>query len=1014
MFKNIIHLTAAYTAVLFASSLVMAVDFEAFEFNEANFTELQNAVNTNTGNNWSVDIDDLTDSYTDGAGSYRIAKFNDAQADNYLQIANVDPNTSGSRYIVARMSGWDFYDSVPGLGEQIRFDFLDNDTGTSGSTITAQVRIDRNTDPNSGLMELRGTAIGVGSQDIANRATLNTTQNAPFTMVLELNKTSNTYEVFYKDGSNPSQSLGSAPVAPIRNGNSVRFGVWYNFGSDIDEYFAIDRFAVTDTNPLTDLLTLEIDRVTGVMRLINPTGAPLTGLESYSITSASGAIIPANWKPITDNYDRAAGPGDGSVDLDNDWSIDVSTAYEISESVDSGDGGILATNPPVTLSMGSGPWIRSPFEDLEITLNFIGAPSRRANVNFVGNGDKRLPVGDLNGSGTVTVADWTQFISGAETDLSALSPAQAYQQGDLNGDGENNIFDFGLFKDAYEAANGLGAFEAMLAGVPEPSCLLLFGAGTALLITRRRRIPAIRVTQVASDPIVSNRDSWGKSMNSMHRVYIPFLAVLFSLGLADFSESAVLQDFQFNDTNGTLLASTANSVPLGNTWNEDTVDMNFSSVQGGVYRIQKNTATTPSGFGTNFLDIDNISSGKAWLVAEIAGWHFSSIAGTDEFDSGQLEEIRFDFLDNDGSDQGGSTVTAEVEIERIANGTIQILGAALGTGSPIAAQSLPLTQSDPFTVVLALDKDVNTYEIFTKNGANPFVSLSGAPVSIDTTRSGNSIRFIANNSFAGTSEHFSIDRIYLTDTDPVNVAADKLTLQVNLTTGTSHILNDTATTFEINSYRLFNELPNPLFNFSNWTSFSDRNLDAIDGPDVDDTEGNGIGETWDEAAGSSNNALAESFLLGSSEFTNGRSERLGKVFDTSADPNAIMFQYRDANSGAVVEGNIVFVTTDADFNGDNSVDGRDFLIWQRNVGVGGQINNSNGDADGSGVVDQDDLFAWEDEYGAVYSPLSAASTAVPEPAACSLLLMATTVVLMKRRRRESSCDHVSNNWRSMS
>ena len=191
-----------------------------------------------------MESNNLLDSETDGVGNFRIAKFSDVQADNFLQIDNI---TSGSRYIVVRMSGWHFVDSVVGEGEEIRFDFLDNDTGTTGSTITSQIRIDRNTD--DGSIELRGTAIGVGSSDIDNRATLNTTQKAPFTMVMELNKTSNTYEVFYKDGVNPSQSLGSDRVAPDRNGNSIRFTVNNNFGSTIQEFFSIDRFAVSDTNP---------------------------------------------------------------------------------------------------------------------------------------------------------------------------------------------------------------------------------------------------------------------------------------------------------------------------------------------------------------------------------------------------------------------------------------------------------------------------------------------------------------------------------------------------------------------------------------------------------------------------------------------------------------------------------------------------------------------------------------------------------------------------------------------
>jgi hypothetical protein len=236
-----------------------------------------------------------------------------------------------------------------------------------------------------------------------------------------------------------------------------------------------------------------------------------------------------------------------------------------------------------------------------------------------------------------------------------------------------------------------------------------------------------------------------------------FTAILFVAGTV---QAGILEDFPFDDPNGTLLGAAANSANPPNLWSEDAVDMTSASVQSGVYHIGK----TNDGFGTNFLQIANITSGKAWIVAEISGWHFSSIAGPSEFDSAELEDIRFDFLDND-TGTSGSTITAEVAIQRKLDGGLEILGRALGSGTGIAAQDLPLTQIDPFVVVLALDKSANAYEIFTKDGPGPFTSLGTGDV--DPTRNGNSIRFVANNNFGGTQEFFNIDRIYLTDMNPV-------------------------------------------------------------------------------------------------------------------------------------------------------------------------------------------------------------------------------------------------------
>ena len=80
------------------------------------------------------------------------------------------------------------------------------------------------------------------------------------------------------------------------------------------------------------------------------------------------------------------------------------------------------------------------------------------------------------------------------------------------------------------------------------------------------------------------------------------------------------------------------------------------------------------------------------------------------------------------------------------------------------------------------------------------------------------------------------------------------------------------------------------------------------------------------------------------------------------------------------------------FVGSGLVDGADFLIWQRNVGLGGQVNNSNGD----GTVDNLDLAIWEAQHGT--TPLSAVSSAVPEPATIVLLGMVLASLGLQRRR----------------
>ncbi|BBO35825.1 endo-alpha-mannosidase [Lacipirellula parvula] len=90
-----------------------------------------------------------------------------------------------------------------------------------------------------------------------------------------------------------------------------------------------------------------------------------------------------------------------------------------------------------------------------------------------------------------------------------------------------------------------------------------------------------------------------------------------------------------------------------------------------------------------------------------------------------------------------------------------------------------------------------------------------------------------------------------------------------------------------------------------------------------------------------------------------------------------------------------------DFDGNGTVDGADFLVWQRENGSTGYYPLKQNAADGNadGVVDDADLDLWRQYLGFVSTSIgAAAAAAVPEPAALPLILAAAAFCGLRRRR----------------
>jgi hypothetical protein len=197
--------------------------------------------------------------------------------------------------------------------------------------------------------------------------------------------------------------------------------------------------------------------------------------------------LPSQWTSIADTYDA-----DNNMTVDpNDTWLEVTNASSRTELTESEMGG---AGPHDGAAIGSTPielgtaWIQNPIEDVTAEVMLVGGGIQVVPVTFTGNSDNQLPSGDMNFDGTVNPTDWPLYVASLGRTLSGFSKAEAYQAGDLDGDLDNDLVDFGLFKAAFDAGHGSGAFDAFLAAqVPEPSTILMFGIAILALTGTRSR-----------------------------------------------------------------------------------------------------------------------------------------------------------------------------------------------------------------------------------------------------------------------------------------------------------------------------------------------------------------------------------------------------------------------------------------------------------------------------------------------------------------------------------------------
>lgn len=232
----------------------------------------------------------------------------------------------------------------------------------------------------------------------------------------------------------------------------------------------------------------------------------------------------------------------------------------------------------------------------------------------------------------------------------------------------------------------------------------------------------------------------------------------------------------------------------------------------------------------------------------------------------------------------------------------------------------------------------------------------------------------------------SVDDAALTAVDAITQA---LYLEVNTTNGTVRLKNQTGTAVNIDYYEITSG-QNALN--TSWTGLQNASP-AISGF----PQGNGSGNGWEKAGGSSSSVLAESYLTGNSGVANGANLNLGTAFNVGGS-QLLQFKY----------GKVTTVNTPqtGDYNNNGVVDAADYVLWKN----GGPLAN-----DPSPGVQASDYDQWRANFGhkaatsssslvtgGVIYVTAGSGAGVPEPASVILVGIGAVVLVISGRKRNSS------------
>lgn len=302
------------------------------------------------------------------------------------------------------------------------------------------------------------------------------------------------------------QDEGSIAGAQNQTQGAIRFENIFGAGPGLiptDDTILFAELILFATSDTAEDAIISFDRVTGAD--LNRTSGSGPWLETDTWASLGGDTIATveepvlNPLPIDVGPEAAAAPEDPSNPLDGILpeednlvslgfvSVDVTNSLKIWQS---------ATNPnAANLGWAINNTTGNGWDFVASEFSIANVPSEdqaetQALLDFFGLAEADVrPVlsvvvglsGDLDFDGDVDTDDFDILRGALGNELSSNGGT-----GDLDFDADVDLKDFAAFKTIFNDINGAGAFENLVAGVPEPSTAVIAALAAGMLAARRR------------------------------------------------------------------------------------------------------------------------------------------------------------------------------------------------------------------------------------------------------------------------------------------------------------------------------------------------------------------------------------------------------------------------------------------------------------------------------------------------------------------------------------------------